>query len=50
MTEILSDGSSEISGLEISGVVDLRVVGESWKSKQKSQRRPVEAGQESSDG
>ena len=43
-------GSLEISGLKISGVVDLKVVSESWKSKQESQRKPVEAGQESSDG
>ena len=45
-----TDGSSEISKLEISGVVDLRVVDESWKSKQESQRRPVEVGKESSNG
>ena len=45
-----TNGSSEISGLEISGIVYLRVVGESWKSKQESQKRPVEAGQESFDG
>ena len=45
-----TDGSSEISRLEISGIVDLWVVGESWKSKQESQRRPVKVGQESSNG
>ena len=44
------DGSLKISGLEISGVVDLRIVGEFWKSKQENQRRPVEASQESSGG
>ena len=44
------DGSLEISGLKISDVVDLKVVGESWKNKQESQRRPVEVDQESSDG
>ena len=44
------DGSSEINGLKISGVVDLKAIDESWKSKQENQRRPVEAGQESSDG
>ena len=47
---IIIDSSSEISGLKISGVVDLNVVSESWKNKQESQRRLVEAGQESSDG
>ena len=46
----LIDSSSEISGLKILGIVDLKAVGESWKNKQESQRRPVEAGQESSDG
>ena len=45
-----TDSSTEISGLKILGVVDLRVVGESWKSKQESQRRPVKVGQESSNG
>ena len=45
-----TDGASEISGLKILGVVDLRVVGESLKSKQESQRRPVKVGQESSNG
>ena len=44
-----TNGSMEISELKISCVVDLKVVGESWKSKQESQRSPVEAGQESSD-
>ena len=44
------DGSLEISGLKISDVVDLKVVGESWKSKQESQKRPMEASQESSNG
>ena len=43
------DSSSEIGGLKISSVVDLKVVGESWKNKQESQRRLVEASQESSD-
>ena len=45
-----TDSSTEISGLKIPDIVDLKAFGESWKSKQESQRRPVEAGQESSDG
>ena len=45
-----TDDASFISELKIYNVIDLRVVGESWKGKQESQRRPVEAGQESSDG
>ena len=43
----MTDDPWEISRLKISGVDDLRA--ESWKNR-KNQRRPVEAGQRSSDG
>ena len=45
-----TNGSMEISELKISSIVNLKVVGESWKSKQESQKRPMEASQESSNG
>ena len=43
-----TDESSDISGLKVPGL-DEFVTG-SWENKQKTQRRPVEAGQEPSDG
>ena len=45
---VYGDESCDISGLKVLGL-DEFVTG-SWKNKQKTQRRPVEAGQEPSDG
>ena len=42
------DESCDISGLKVLGLDEF--VTESWENKQKTQRRQVEAGQESSDG